>query len=126
LGDDYKTPITLDGTLTMPMLTLVPTPFDASANPLSFHWSLTGSPYMVVTGTLTSQKLVVTIAGQEPLQVSLTVTNTGGVSATTTGAVAVTIYDGSVCPLGLDAGLDASDACADGDACAPGDGGDAE
>jgi hypothetical protein len=112
-GDDYRTPITLDGTESSGMLTLVPTPADANAPPLQYLWTLTGSAYRIASGTLTSDKLVVRIAGKEPLQVDLNVQNGAGGSADTTATVSVTLpgdggldggdggpHDGGVCPLG--------------------------
>jgi hypothetical protein len=119
LGDDYKTPITLDGTGSSPTLTLVPSPADANAPPLRYLWTLTGSAYriadvdagggrMVPSGTLTSDKLVVRIAGDQPLQVDLNVENHSGGSADTTATISVTALvvdggtpsDAGVCPLG--------------------------
>jgi hypothetical protein len=113
LNDDYKTPITLDGTQSSPTLTLVPSPPSAGAPALKFSWTLTGSAYRIVSvdaedgqvapsGTLMSDKLTVTIAGDQPLQVDLNVVNTRtGGSADTTATIAVTPpNDAGDCPLG--------------------------
>ena len=116
MGDDYKTPITLDGTQSTPTLTLVPTPVDANAPPLKYLWTLTGSAYRLANidagdgatisgGNLTSDKVVVRIAGQEPLQVDLNVQNSIGGSADTTATISITALVPSdagdaVCPLG--------------------------
>jgi hypothetical protein len=112
LGDDYKTPIMLDGTQSSATLTLVPAPVDANAPPLVYLWTLTGSAYRLVSGTLTSDKLVVRMAGTEPLQVDLNVMNSMGGSADTTATVSVTLpssgdggaesgaKDAGMCPLG--------------------------
>ena len=99
LGDDYKTRITLDGTQSSAALTLIPSPPVAGAPPLQFVWTLAGSAYRIVHGTLTSDTLVVTIAGQEPLQVDLEVRNGSGTSAVATETVSVTLLDAGVCPL---------------------------
>jgi hypothetical protein len=113
IGDDYRTPITLDGTQS----TLVPSPADANAPPLKYLWTLTGSAYRIAdidagggrsvpSGTLTSDKLVVRIAGEEPLQVDLNVQNGNGGSADTTATISVTSLDvadagdAGACPLG--------------------------
>jgi hypothetical protein len=101
LDDDFKTPVTLDGTQSAAMLTLVPSP-TANPPPLSYLWTLTGSAYRITSGSLTSDKLTVTMAGDQPLQVDLEVDNpeTGG-SADTTATVSVTLLDDAgACPLG--------------------------
>ncbi len=110
LGDDYRTPITLDGTSSSPALTLVPVVVDASAPPLQFLWTLSGSAYRITQGSLTSSKLVVTMAGDQPLQVDLRVQNQSGTTADMAATVSVTLLvdaggsgAGSACPLG-DAG----------------------
>jgi len=112
LGDD-KTPITLDGTQSSPELTLVPTPPDANAPPLQFVWTLTGSAHHIVrvdaggdatrpSGSLTSDKLTVTMAADQPLQVDLHVENpqTGGSADTTTTISVTSLNDAGACPLG--------------------------
>ncbi len=113
LGDDYRTPITLDGTQSSPELTLVPSPPDANAPALAFLWTLTGSAYKIAdvdaggghvlpSGSLTSEKLTVKMAGDQPLQVDLHVENPqNGGSADTTTTIAVTsLNDAGACPLG--------------------------
>ncbi len=100
LGDDYRTPITLDGTQSTAALTLVPSPAEAGAAPLTYLWTLAGSAYRIVSGTLTSDRLTVRIAGDQPLQVDLNVQNSMGGSADTTATISVTSLDAGVCPLG--------------------------
>jgi hypothetical protein len=103
LNDDYKTPIVLDGTQSSPTLTLVPTPPDANAPPLMYLWTLTGSTYRIADGgTLTSDKLTVTMAGDQPLQVDLDVVNPqNGASAEATTTISITLpNDAGSCPLG--------------------------
>ena len=103
LGDAYKTPITLDGTQSSPTLTLVPAPPAPNAPPLKFLWTLTGAAYRIADGgTLTSEKLTVTTAGDHPLQVDLNVQNTqSGGSDDSTTTIAVTLpNDAGACPLG--------------------------
>jgi hypothetical protein len=103
LGDGYKTPITLDGTQSSPELTLVPLPAVRNPVPLKFLWTLTGSAYRIAEGgSLTSDKLSVTIAGDQPLQVDLNVQNAqSGGSADSTTTISVTLpNDAGVCPLG--------------------------
>jgi hypothetical protein len=101
LGDDFKTSITLDGTQSASMLTLVPSP-TANAPPLSYLWTLTGAAYDITSGSLTSDELTVTMAGDQPLQVDLEVTNpANGGSADTTATISVTVpSDAGECPLG--------------------------
>lgn len=103
VGDNYRTRITLDGTQSTGALTLVPSPVDAAAPPLKYLWTLSGSPYHVVDGSVTASKLVVTIAGSEPLQIDLNVQNGSGGSADSMATVSVTLLDDGICPLG-DAG----------------------
>lgn len=111
LGDDFKTVITLDGTQSSAVLALEPLTFDGGAPPLTYAWTLAGSAYRIVSGTLTASKLTVTIAGNEPLQIDLLVQNTTGGSADSTATISVTPpNDAGVCPL-VDAG-----ACPLGDA----------
>jgi hypothetical protein len=106
LDDEYKTPITLDGTQSSSMLTLVPAPNTPSSPPLTFLWTLTGSKYDILgdagDASLTSDKLTVTMAGDQPLQVELEVTNAAnGGTASTTATISVTPpNDAGVCPLG--------------------------
>jgi len=103
LGDGYRTPITLDGTQSSPELTLVPSPPVANAPPLRFLWTLTGSAYRIADGgTLSSEKLSVTVAGDQPLQVDLNVQNPqSGGSADSTTTITVTLpNDAGACPLG--------------------------
>jgi hypothetical protein len=101
-GDDYKTPIMLDGTMSTSMLTLVPAEIDGGQ--VSFLWTLSGSPYRLVSGSLTDAKLVVTMAGDEPLQIDLKVTNGTGGSQDAVGTVSITLLEGGACPLEGDGG----------------------
>jgi hypothetical protein len=88
------------------MLTLVPAPNTPSSPPLTFLWTLTGSKYDILgdagDASLTSDKLTVTMAGDQPLQVELEVTNAAnGGTASTTATISVTPpNDAGVCPLG--------------------------
>jgi hypothetical protein len=101
VGDDYKTHILLDGTQSSATLTLVPSPAAANAPPLQYLWTLTGSAYRIVSGTPTSEKLTVTIAGDQPLQVDLNVQNNSGGSSDSTATISVTsLVDAGACPLG--------------------------
>ena len=119
VGDDYKTEIIVDGTQSTPTLTLVPAPFEAGL--LTYAWTLTGSAYRITSGSLTTPKLTVEMAGTEPLQVALDLRAVGGGSLTTTATVAITLLnEAGVCPLTLPgcalAPLDAS-VCPDGSTC---------
>jgi hypothetical protein len=100
IGDDYRTPITLDGTQSGSALMLIPSPGDAGAPPLQYLWTLAGSAYKVVSGSVTSSKLVVTMAADQPLQVDLRVTNGAGTPADGTATVSVTSLSDGGCPLG--------------------------
>jgi hypothetical protein len=121
VGDDYRTRILLDGSLSAPALTLLPSPEDGGVAALTFQWTLEGSAFRIVSGTVHTPTLVVEIAGDQPLQLDLRVTNATGGSVDTTGTVSVTLLDeAGACPL-LDAGCvgataDASP-CGEGGAC---------
>ncbi len=115
-GDDYRTPITLDGTQSTPTLTLVPAPPGPGAPSLSYAWTLGGSAYRFVgpdggdaaaPGSLTSDRLTVAIKGDRPLEVGLTVTTAQGGTGSTSTTIAVTVPgdggdagDAGACPLG--------------------------
>ncbi len=119
-GDDYRTPITLDASSSSASLTLIPAPATPGAPPLTYLWTLSGSAYRIVSGTLTSDKLVVKIAGDQPLQVDLNVQNGLGGSADTTDTISVTPpYDAGVNPEAGEAGVDSGLEAGVGVGCAP-------
>ena len=97
-GDDFTTPIVLQGRESMPSLSLVPLPPPADAVPLVFRWTLSGAQVRWVEGDLSSVEVTVTSAGDRPLHAALAVTN--GEGATTVGhhTVAVVLAGTDGCP----------------------------
>lgn len=96
-GDAHRTEITIDGRSSSRHLSLVPLPpEDASsamgdAGPsLLFAWSISGAEHTITDGTLSSDLLHVTSAGDRPLHVQLTVTNRVGGTATSLRTVSIT------------------------------------
>jgi hypothetical protein len=100
LGDDYRTPILLDGSESAPRLTLAPGAGDPPEVPLRFAWTLRGSAHDIVDGNTTSERLTVRIAADRPLHAELVVRDGEGGEAGTLHTVAVTVPDGTfgVCP----------------------------
>lgn len=122
-GDDFKTPVHLDSVGSSPELTLVFAAAQPDAGTLNYSWSVTGAvckglpsdpnPCDVVIdpssvdalGNLYNSDLLLTMAGDRPVYVSLTVTvayadGTTGGSSTAQGVVPITPLDSSGhCPL---------------------------
>lgn len=97
-GDAYATPVVLDGTMSSRHLSLVPLPPEdtaypdgATAIPLTYAWALEGDAYTITSGTLTSDRLTVTVAGDRPLHVHLTTTNLAGGSASSLRTLPITV-----------------------------------
>lgn len=91
LGDDFATVVALDATGSSPQLSLVPTPPGADEEPLEFAWHLSGDDYDVVAGGLDEARIEVTMAGERPLGVRLTVRNADGAEFALQRSVAVTL-----------------------------------
>jgi hypothetical protein len=100
-GDAFMTPITLDATRSTPHLTLVAEPPDPKEPPLRFSWSFAGADVHVMTGDPAKDAtLVVAIAGDRPLHVTVHVENGEGGATDALTTVAVTPLDATgACPL---------------------------
>jgi len=90
LGDDFSTVVELDASLSSHSLSLVPVPPDPDEPPLQFEWHFSGSQYEVVQGSATDTEIHVTMAGDRPLHVELTVINGDGGIATSLRTITVT------------------------------------
>jgi hypothetical protein len=112
VGDDFATSIHLDARKSAPRLTLVEAPAKPDAPPLSIRWSFSGSAWLFDDESrATEPDILVSMAADRPLHVTLTVENeVGGVSeALRTLSVTPLAEDGS-CPLPSPAD-DISDDC---------------
>ena len=90
--DGHATVVTLDASSSSEQLSLVPSAPSASETPaLDFDWTLSGDDHDIVRGDLASPTIEITMAGDRPLGVELTVSNTHGGSLTTRRSVAVTL-----------------------------------
>ncbi len=99
-GDNFMTPIALDAKGSAAHLTLVYVPPPPGSPPLRYHWAFSGSATMVTAGDVNSDSVTVTMAGDRPLHVALTVSNSEGGSTTTTTTIDITPLDSSGnCPL---------------------------
>lgn len=92
-GDDFRTPVRLDGSESAARLTLVPVPGDPDAEPLRFEWTLSGADWVLLEGDLASEQLVVATAADRPLHVELTVRDAEGGVATALETVPITVPD---------------------------------
>ncbi len=82
-GDGFATPIALSGARSAARLSLVPAPPGPDDPPLTFAWRLEGDAHQLVGGALDEDAIVVRMAGERPLHVTLTVTTfEGGVAET--------------------------------------------
>lgn len=110
--DAFHTAITLDGSASMPRLTLVPAPIDEDEPSLRFAWHLEGAGH-TIEGALDGDRIIARSLGDRPLHVSLTVTNGEGASATSVRTVAITRPERVYC--------DREDQCLEGERCHLGD-----
>ena len=101
-GDGHHTEVLLDGSMSSVHLTLVPVMPAPGEAPLQFSWSLSGATPVITAGTLTSDALAVTTAGDRPLHVTLTVTNGVGGTATTLRTISITPLTRTRCSLDAD------------------------
>lgn len=116
-GDGHHTEVLLDGSDSSVHLTLVPVAPDPDEPPLRFSWVLSGADFVITAGSLTSDLLAVTSAGDRPLHAALTVTNGVGGVATTLRTVSITPFERERCSDDSDcsAGVCATDV----EACIP-------
>lgn len=98
LGDEHQTVIELDAHSSAPRLSLVPAPPDPDEPPLEFKWRLTGSAYRVVGGSEAGPELQVTMRGDRPLHVELTVRNHSGGVASSLKTISITSPAGPETP----------------------------
>jgi hypothetical protein len=127
VGDNFQTPIELDSLGSSPLLTLVYTPPSADAavaacalpgNDVCYAWSFSGAvckglstdpvPCDVIIdpgsvepdGTVDGSSVLLTMAGDNPVLVTLQVTNAaGGVTTTQTSITITPLDDAGACPL---------------------------
>lgn len=93
LGDNHQTVITLDAYNSAPRLSLVPVPPDPDEPPLDYEWSLSGAEHRIISGAMNEPELQVTIKGDRPLHVELTVRNDEGGVAASLKTISVTRTD---------------------------------
>jgi hypothetical protein len=91
-GDGFHTDVMIDGRMSADPLVRP----DAGASDLTFAWSFAGDTVQIVqgqaNGNLTNAgQLVVHVAGQRTVSVTLTVTNPSGESATATTILGLTV-----------------------------------
>ncbi len=106
LGDGHTTPVLLDARESAQRLTLVPEAEPPDLPPLTYRWALEGDSFRVVDGSLESEQLTVTLAGERPLQVRLRVESASGGVSDTMISVAVTeaMGPGPSCTSDLECG----------------------
>jgi hypothetical protein len=105
-GDGFKTPIHLDALASSPRLTLVYTRPDPDAGALKYSWAFSGDDVQIdpgsvePDGTIDGDTVLLKMAGERPLHVTLTVTNAamGVTAADLTISVTPLAADGT-CPL---------------------------
>jgi len=93
LGDDFTTPVRLDGEQSRARLTLVPLPPGPEDPPLIWRWSLSGADALIVEGSVDEAVVVVLTRGDRPLHVALDVSLPDGRAARASSSVAVTLPD---------------------------------
>jgi hypothetical protein len=102
VGDDFTTWIHLDAKKSSAHLKLVYEPPAADDAPLDFRWSFAGSAWNLEAGTLDGDDIVVTLAAERPLHVTLRVENPEGGVAEALRTIAVTpLDDEGNCPVPL-------------------------
>lgn len=100
-GDDFATSIHLDATRSAPRLTLVEAPPDPDEPPLKTRWSFAGSDWLFdEDGTADQPDVLVSMAADRPLHVTLVVENAAGGVAQALKSISVTPLDeAGQCPL---------------------------
>jgi hypothetical protein len=125
-GDAFTTPIDISGVRSSARLSLVPSPPDPDAPPLSYAWLIEGADFTILSGALDQAELSVVTAGDRPLHVTLTVTNGDGGEATSLRTVGLVLPVPTPCDTGCDEGFECVEhqgericapACASDDEC---------
>ncbi len=87
-GDAFATAIAISGARSASRLSLVPTAPEPGE--LTYAWQLDGAEHWIESGALNAPDLVVRMAGDRPLHVSLTVTTADGGEAQTLRTIGIT------------------------------------
>ena len=85
-GDTFQTPVTLDASASAD-----PIDDPSGARPLSFRWTIIGDEYRLQDGALTDAKVTLTLVGDRPATVQLTVTDEDGNSSTAQEQLQLTV-----------------------------------
>lgn len=85
-ADAFHTPVALDASASAD-----PIDDPAGARPLKFHWSIVGDEYRLQDGSLDAAKVTVTLVGDRPATVQLTVTDEDGLSSTAQEQLQLTV-----------------------------------
>ena len=85
-GDAFHTPVTLDASASAD-----PIDDPAGSRRLTFRWNIIGDEYRIQDGALDEAKLTVTLAGDRPGTVQLTVTDEDGLSSTAQEQLQLTV-----------------------------------
>ncbi len=106
VGDNFATPIHIDALGSSPRLTLVYTPPDPDAGDLKYLWALSGDQVQgddgskEPDGTMDFDSVDLKMAGQRPVQVTLTVTNAAGGVTVSNATIPITpLAPDGTCPL---------------------------
>jgi hypothetical protein len=98
-GDDLRSVIVVDGSLSSTRLSLVPVAPEPGEPPLAFEWSFSGAAVEIVGGTVTSERLEIRTTGDRPVHVTLRVTNGDGAVAETLRTLPITVPEVGVCAV---------------------------
>lgn len=93
-GDGGATLVHLDAKSSSPKLSLVAERPDPADLPLRFTWSFRGSGYTIEDGDLASDSLVLRVAADRPLHVTLRVETARGATAESMRTIPIVLPDG--------------------------------
>ena len=85
-GDAFRTPVTLDATASAD-----PIDDPEGKRPLSYEWHIVGDEFRLQEGTLRSAQVTLTLVGDHPATVQLTVTDEDGRSSTAQEQLQLTV-----------------------------------
>jgi hypothetical protein len=85
-ADAFHTPVVLDASASAD-----PIDDPEGTHRLSFRWTIIGDEYRIQDGTLNDAKLTVTLVGDRPATVQLTVTDEDGLSSTAQEQLQLTV-----------------------------------